>query len=121
MDFTDIPDVPSVDAPQRKRAMTETSHASASTATPPKLLDSDLNLSLSIGEDKDDWGDMFGNVTSQNKRKSAGGQNWQGLGDHVSSNLTSRGLVLIFGRPETRLKKAIQQSLKVLHHHLQFM
>ena len=90
MDFSDIPDVPSVNAQQRPRAMTETSHASASTATPPKLLDSDLNLNLSIGEDKDDWGDMF----SKDNRNSAGGLDWQGLSNHVSSNLTYRRLVL---------------------------
>lgn len=36
--------------------MTESSFASASTATPPKLLDADLNLS---GSDLDGFGNMF--------------------------------------------------------------
>ena len=85
MIFSDIPDVPGSNVSQRKRAMTETSHASASTATPPKLLDSDLNLDLSIGEGKDDWGDLFDNISTQDKRKSAGGLKWQELGNHVSS------------------------------------
>ena len=90
MDFSDIPDVPTINAHQRPRAMTETSHASASTATPPKLLDSDLNLNLSIGDGKDDWGDMFDTSSSKDNPKSAGGLDWQGLNNHVSSNLTYR-------------------------------
>ena len=83
MDFSDIPDVPGSNA-QRKRAMTETSHASASTATPPKLLDSDLSLSLSLADEKDDWGTMFNQLDLQEKRKSAGGLNWQGASSRVS-------------------------------------
>lgn len=40
----------------RERALTESSHASGSTATPPKLLDTDLDLGQS---DLDDLGTMF--------------------------------------------------------------
>lgn len=40
----------------RERALTESSYASGSTATPPKLLDTDLDLGQS---DLDDLGTMF--------------------------------------------------------------
>jgi len=43
-------------ATTRERGMTESSFASASTATPPKLLDADLNLD---GSDLDGFGNMF--------------------------------------------------------------
>lgn len=48
----------------RERAMTESSYASGSTVTPPKLLDSDLDLGKS---DLDSFGNMF---ESFGKRKS---------------------------------------------------
>ena len=46
----------------RPRALTETSYASASTATPPKLLDSDLGFVPS--DDQDAFGDMFAGIGS---------------------------------------------------------
>lgn len=71
--------------------MTETSHASASTATPPKMVDSELNLKLSIEEDKDDWGNMFDSMNFQDKRKSAGGLKWQAVGDNPVSSIMKLG------------------------------
>ena len=44
----------------RPRALTETSYASASTATPPKLLDTDLGFGPS--DDRDGFGDMFAGI-----------------------------------------------------------
>ena len=49
----------------RERAMTETSFASASTATPPKLLDADLNFG---GPDLDGFGNMFDNYGRRTSR-----------------------------------------------------
>ncbi|KAL9641025.1 MAG: hypothetical protein Q9204_000378 [Flavoplaca sp. TL-2023a] len=54
----------------RERALTESSYASNSTATPPKLLDTDLDL-------EDGFGDMFENF---GKRKSTLGADVAGLG-----------------------------------------
>ena len=48
----------------RPRALTETSHASASTATPPKLLDSDLNF----GEFDTGFSNMFDNFGDKKKK-----------------------------------------------------
>ena len=50
----------------RPRAMTETSYASASTATPPRLLDTDLGFGLS--NDLDGFGDMFDGIGDGKKR-----------------------------------------------------
>lgn len=44
--------------------MTETSYASASTATPPRLLDTNLNFSQS--DDLDGFGNMFEGFGNQN-------------------------------------------------------
>ncbi|MCJ1356420.1 MAG: hypothetical protein MMC33_006415 [Icmadophila ericetorum] len=52
----------------RPRAMTEDSHASGSTATPPKLLDSDLNF----GGFDDGFGSMFDGFGSKERRLSKG-------------------------------------------------
>ena len=46
--------------------MTETSYASASTATPPRLLDTDLGFGQS--DDLDDFGDMFEGIGDGRKR-----------------------------------------------------
>ncbi|KAL8677782.1 MAG: hypothetical protein Q9186_005815 [Xanthomendoza sp. 1 TL-2023] len=56
--------------PSRERALTESSYASNSTATPPKLLDTGLDL-------EDGFGDMFENF---GKRKSTVGVDSAGLG-----------------------------------------
>ena len=58
----------------RERALTESSYASGSTATPPKLLDTGLDLGNS---DLDNFGDMFENF---GKRKSTLGVDAAGLG-----------------------------------------
>ncbi|KAL9605113.1 MAG: hypothetical protein Q9219_000047 [cf. Caloplaca sp. 3 TL-2023] len=58
----------------RGRALTESSFASGSTATPPKILDSGLDLGNS---DLDDFGDMFENF---GKRRSTLGADAAGLG-----------------------------------------
>ena len=65
--YTDIPDV---EPNLRSRAMTETSHASTSTATPPKLFDGELNLSFT--EEPDGFGNMFDGFDMSEKRKSRG-------------------------------------------------
>lgn len=54
--------------------MTESSYASGSTATPPKLLETDLDLGQS---DLDGFGSMF---ESFGKRRSQGGLAQEGLG-----------------------------------------
>ncbi|KAL8713627.1 MAG: hypothetical protein Q9225_006746 [Loekoesia sp. 1 TL-2023] len=58
----------------RERALTESSYASSSTATPPKLLDTGLDLGSS---DLDGFGDMFENF---GKRRSTLGVDPSGLG-----------------------------------------
>ncbi|KAL8944554.1 MAG: hypothetical protein Q9216_000357 [Gyalolechia sp. 2 TL-2023] len=58
----------------RDRALTESSYASGSTATPPKLLDTGLDLGSS---DLDSFGDMFENF---GKRRSTLGVDTAGLG-----------------------------------------
>jgi hypothetical protein len=75
-DFTDIPDV---NGPLRKRAMTETSHTSGSTATPPKISDAELNWRLSLVDGGEDFGNMFNNMNKEIKRKSVGGGGSLGL------------------------------------------
>ncbi|KAL8820508.1 MAG: hypothetical protein Q9223_001278 [Gallowayella weberi] len=69
--------------PSRERALTESSYASNSTATPPKLLDTGLDL-------EDGFGDMFENF---GKRKSTIGMESAGLGvtktDESPVNLTA--------------------------------
>ena len=63
-------DIPDIDPTLRPRAMTETSHASTSTATPPKLFDGELNLSFT--EEPDGFGNMFDGFDLTEKRKSKG-------------------------------------------------
>ncbi|KAL8843560.1 MAG: hypothetical protein Q9170_000064 [Blastenia crenularia] len=58
----------------RERALTESSYASGSTATPPKLLDAGLDLG---GSDLDSFGDMFENF---GKRRSTLGTDVAGFG-----------------------------------------
>lgn len=59
----DIPDIPAI----RHRAMTETSYASASTATPPKLLDNELDF----GGDGDDFSNIFAGIGEERRRSRA--------------------------------------------------
>ncbi|MCJ1261375.1 hypothetical protein MMC22_001239 [Lobaria immixta] len=73
---------------KRERAMTESSYASGSTATPPKLLETDLDLGQS---DLDGFGSMF---ESFGKRRSQGGLAQEGLGMAATEspgNLSSAG------------------------------
>ena len=60
----------------RPRGMTETSYASASTATPPKLLDTDL--SFGEADDLDGFGNMFDGIGNF-KNKGLKGQESRGL------------------------------------------
>ncbi|KAL8703280.1 MAG: hypothetical protein Q9201_003521 [Fulgogasparrea decipioides] len=64
----------------RERALTESSYASGSTATPPKLLDTGLGLGSS---DLDGFGDMFENF---GKRRSTLGADVVGLGDAITAS-----------------------------------
>lgn len=50
--------------------MTETSYASASTATPPRLLDTNLNFSQA--DDLDGFGNMFVGFGSKNSQSTEG-------------------------------------------------
>ena len=53
--------------------MTETSHASGSTATPPKLGDADGNWTLSLGTGgEDDFSNMFDTLSMSDKGKLVG-------------------------------------------------
>lgn len=58
-------DLPGSIATTRERAMTESSFASASTATPPKLLHADLSFG---GSDLDGFGNMFDNLEKRGSR-----------------------------------------------------
>ena len=62
--------------------MTETSYASASTATPPKLLDTDLGLGNT--DDPDGFGNMFEGIGSRGNRGSVG---QEGRGLHTSAGV----------------------------------
>ncbi|KAL8730450.1 MAG: hypothetical protein Q9166_004088 [cf. Caloplaca sp. 2 TL-2023] len=65
--------------PSRERALTESSYASNSTATPPKLLDTGLDL-------EDGFGDMFENF---GKGKSTSGTDAAGLGNITTESPVS--------------------------------
>ncbi|KAL9045010.1 MAG: hypothetical protein Q9214_001896 [Letrouitia sp. 1 TL-2023] len=73
--LTDLqPPIPEASTHNRERASTESSYASASTATPPKIMDTGFDLG---GADLDNFGDMFENF---GKRRSALGGDVNGLG-----------------------------------------
>ena len=58
-------DIPDVQPGLRQRAMTETSYASESTATPPKFLDSDFSFGQS--EASDDFANMFSSIGGEHR------------------------------------------------------
>ena len=66
----------------RPRGLTETSYASASTATPPKLLDADLGFVPS--GDRDAFGDMFAGIGSSRAAVSRSPESFA-VGDVVSN------------------------------------
>ncbi|KAL9614750.1 MAG: hypothetical protein Q9167_000741 [Letrouitia subvulpina] len=73
--LTDLqPPIPESSTQSRERASTESSYASTSTATPPKIMDTGLDLG---GTDLDNFGDMFENF---GKRRSGLGGDVNGLG-----------------------------------------
>ncbi|MCJ1467404.1 hypothetical protein MMC07_006028 [Pseudocyphellaria aurata] len=84
--FTPSPqNAPGYPSGKRERAMTESSYASGSTATPPKLLETDLDLGQS---DLDGFGTMF---ESFGKRRSQGGSLAQETTTEIPGNQSSAG------------------------------
>lgn len=63
--YQEYSDIPGIKHTARQRAMTETSYASGSTATPPKLIDTDF------GGESDGFGNMFANMGAERRKSRA--------------------------------------------------
>ena len=93
----------------RRRALTESSYASASTATPPKLLDTDFDFGKS--DDPDGFGNMFEGFGNRKSRILSGQSTLDGIETvgSVSGFKVYPRMALIIAVRNTHPRRALQK------------